>query len=99
MRACVFFPLCGTGPLENEEIEILARVQGSGNIRFFLLIKKQGGERRKESTTELYTGVSGSGSYIILGSACFIGWERKVGNKMSALRWGQTSCTFTHPFK
>lgn len=49
----MFFPLCGTGSLENAGIEITAGVQGSGNISFFLLIKKQGGERRKESTTEL----------------------------------------------
>lgn len=49
----MFFPLCGTGSLENTEVEITAGVQGSGNISFFLLIKKQGGERRNEPTTEL----------------------------------------------
>lgn len=51
--APVFFPLRGPRPLENVEIEIAAGVQDSGNISCFLLIKKQGGEGREESTTEL----------------------------------------------
>lgn len=50
-KACVFFPSRDT--LENAEIEIRAGVQDSGNIICFPLLKRQAGEGKEESTTEL----------------------------------------------
>ena len=77
--------------METVELEITAGVQDTGNMICFLLINSEaGGGKEKSLQLSFKLGISGSRSYIILSSACFIGgpWNEKLGKKMSALKWG-----------